>query len=129
MMNDKRSGMVQGRRRWLAFALVAGAGAIGGARVFAQASDPVIKVAVTKFAFTPNTIKLRKGVPVVLEFTPADVVMGFSAPDFKVRTDIFPGKVAQLRVVADKTGTFPFFCDIFCGSGHEDMSGTFVVEG
>jgi cytochrome c oxidase subunit 2 len=29
--------------------------------------------------------------------------------------------------VPDKVGTFPFHCDIFCGEGHEDMTGKFVV--
>jgi hypothetical protein len=28
----------------------------------------------------------------------------------------------------DKEGTFPFHCDVFCGDGHEDMTGMLVVE-
>ena len=54
--------------------------------------------------------------------------MGFSVPDFHARADILPDKVARLRIVPDKTGTFTFVCDIFCGTGHEDMEGTIVVE-
>ena len=61
-------------------------------------------------------------------FTTADVLMGFSAPDFDTRADIIPGKVARVRLTPDKVGTFTFLCDIFCGSGHENMSGTIVVE-
>jgi cytochrome c oxidase subunit 2 len=41
--------------------------------------------------------------------------------------DIVPGKVATLRVTADKAGSFVFLCDIFCGTGHEEMSGTLIV--
>ncbi len=67
------------------------------------------------------------GVPVVLEFVTADVVMGFNAPDFNVRADIIPGQVARVRLVPDKTGTFVFLCDIFCGDGHEGMSGQIHV--
>jgi cytochrome c oxidase subunit 2 len=33
----------------------------------------------------------------------------------------------QLQRTPDKTGTFTFLCDVFCGSGHEDMSGTLIV--
>jgi len=66
-------------------------------------------------------------VPVVLELTTADVLMGFNAPDFAVRADIIPGQVARVRLVPDKVGTFAFLCDIFCGSGHETMSGTITV--
>ena len=27
----------------------------------------------------------------------------------------------------DKTGKFTFSCDVFCGDGHEEMTGTIVV--
>jgi cytochrome c oxidase subunit 2 len=96
--------------------------------VLAAAPEKVIPVVAKRFDYTPNVIKLKKGVPVVLELTTRDVVMGFSAPDFGVRADIIPEKVARLRIVPDKTGTFTFVCDIFCGTGHEEMEGTIVVE-
>jgi cytochrome c oxidase subunit II len=35
--------------------------------------------------------------------------------------------VSTLRLTPDKTGTFTFACDVFCGSGHEDMTGTLIV--
>jgi cytochrome c oxidase subunit 2 len=87
----------------------------------------VIKVVAKRFDYTPNVIKLKKGVPVTLELTTKDVVMGFSAPDFATRADIIPGKTARVRFVPDKAGTFTFVCDIFCGTGHEQMEGT--IEG
>jgi len=113
------------RRRIAAGIVLLGIGGLGAAA--AAAEEQVIRVVAKKFDFTPNAIHVKKGVPVVLEFTTADVPMGFNAPDFGVRTDILPGKVARLRIVPDKVGTFDFTCDIFCGSGHEDMSGTIVV--
>ena len=96
--------------------------------VLAAPAEKVIPVVAKRFDYTPSVIKLKKGVPVVLELTTKDVVMGFSAPDFSVRADIIPEKVARLRIVPDKTGTFTFVCDIFCGTGHEQMEGTIVVE-
>lgn len=92
-----------------------------------SAEEPVIKIVAKKFDYTPNVIKLKKGVPVVLEFTTLDVFMGFKVHDLGVRTDIIPGKVSRVRLVPDKVGTFPFVCDVFCGSGHEDMTGTIIV--
>jgi cytochrome c oxidase subunit II len=107
-------------------ALVLGAGTIGlGAA--AQPKEQVIKILARRFTYSPNKLTLKKGVPVVLELTTADVLMGFSVPDFDTRTDIIPGQVARLRLVPDKTGTFAFLCDIFCGSGHETMNGTITV--
>ena len=54
--------------------------------------------------------------------------MGVSFADFKQRIDIVPGKVATLRLAREQAGSFVFLCDVFCGSGHEEMSGTLVVS-
>jgi cytochrome c oxidase subunit 2 len=114
--------------------LAAAAGAFGlgsaGAHVAAEAAQPkekVIKITAKRFAFTPGNITLKKGVPVVFEFRTLDVFMGFNLPDFNARADIVPGKVARLRLVPDKTGTFIFLCDVFCGGGHEKMNGQLTV--
>ena len=107
-------------------ALVLGAGTIG-LRAAAQPKEQVIKILARRFTYTPNKLTLKKGVPVVLELTTADVLMGFSVPEFDARADIIPGQVARLRLVPDKVGTFAFLCDIFCGSGHETMNGTITV--
>lgn len=110
-------------------AVLLGLGAAGACAAAAKPAAAVIKVTAKKFVFMPNAIKLKQGVPVVLEFTTEDVLMGFNAPDLGVRADIVPGKVTRLRIVPGKTGSFTFFCDIFCGSGHEEMTGTITVVG
>jgi cytochrome c oxidase subunit 2 len=102
-------------------------GATIGLRAVAQPQEQVIKILARRFTYTPNKLTLKKGVPVVLELTTADVLMGFSVPDFNTRADIVPGQVAKVRLVPDKVGTFEFLCDIFCGSGHETMNGTITV--
>ena len=120
---------MQAARRRLTFGLgglLLGAATIG-LRAAAQPEEQVIKILARRFTYTPNKLSLKKGVPVVLELTTADVLMGFSAPDFDVRADIIPGQVARVRLVPDKVGTFTFLCDVFCGSGHETMNGTIIV--
>ena len=112
-------------------ALVAGAMLVGGAALgigtVARSQPRVIQVVARKFVFLPGEIHLKKGEPVTLEFTAPEVVMGFNAPDFKVRCDIIPGTPARVTFTPDKTGTFTFLCDIFCGDGHEGMHGTLIV--
>jgi cytochrome c oxidase subunit 2 len=110
----------------IAVAFFIGLGA-GTAHVAAQPAEQVIRITAKKFDYTPNHITLKKGVPAVLEFTTADVLMGFNVPDLGVRADIVPGQITRLRIVPDKAGSFTFFCDIFCGSGHEDMTGNITV--
>ena len=110
----------------ISVALFLGLGSIA-VTMAAQPEEQVIKIVAKKFDYTPNQITLKKGVPVILELTTQDVLMGFNVPDLGVRADIVPGKVVRVRIVPDKVGTFTFFCDIFCGSGHEDMTGTITV--
>ena len=119
--------MKPARRKWMAGAAAVAVLAATGAAVRAQ-PPRVIKVVARKYVFVPNRIELKKGEAVTLEFTSPDVVMGFNAPDFKVRADIIPGMVATLTFTPDKTGTFVFLCDIFCGDGHEGMSGELIVR-
>ena len=98
-----------------------------GAFAVARPKPRVIKVVAKKFVFVPAEIHVRQGETVVFQLTAPDVPMGFSLADFSMRTDVIPGKVAMLEVTPDRTGSFTFVCDIFCGSGHEDMSGTLIV--
>jgi cytochrome c oxidase subunit 2 len=92
------------------------------------AQEKVIQVTAERFKFTPAVIELKLGQPVVLELTTLDRKHGFQVPDLKVDENIEPGKVTRVRIVPDKAGTFPFHCDVFCGSGHEEMAGEIVVK-
>lgn len=109
---------------------VALAALLGVASVYANpaAEEPVIRIGVKKFEYSPSEIVLKKGVPVVIELTSLDRVHGFNLPDFKTRADVIPGMVTRVRLVPDKAGTFEFFCDVFCGDGHEEMSGKIIVK-
>ena len=95
--------------------------------LIAAENEQVIKITAKRFEYTPKEISVKKGVPVVLEFTSLDRLHGFICPGLKIRTDIPPEKVTTLRFVPDKAGTFPFHCDNFCGTGHEGMRGTISV--
>lgn len=92
-------------------------------------TERVIKITAKKFEYSPNEIRFKKGVPVVLEFTSLDRVHGFTVPDLGgIRATIEPGKVTQVHIMAPKAGTYEFHCDLFCGDGHEGMSGKIIVE-
>lgn len=116
------------RRRLLLLGAAAGAFEILAPMRASWARERVVQVRVRRFVFDPEEIRLARGVPVTFEFTSLDVPMGFNVPDFKVRSDIMPGMVTRLRFTPDRTGAFPFHCDIFCGSGHETMEGTMIVS-
>src|SRR5882724_3006939 len=115
--------------RVLRIAAAAAILAAGGAATYvvAQPKEKVIKITAKRFDYTPGNLTLKKGEAVVFEFTSKDVLMGFNLPDFNLRADIIPDKVTRVRFVPDKTGTFTFLCNIFCGTGHENMNGRITV--
>ena len=94
----------------------------------ARQTDRTIGIVARKFEFVPDGIHVGVGENVILELTAPEETMGFNLFDFGVRTDIVPGRTATLRLAPDKAGTYYFHCDVFCGSGHEGMSGTLVVS-
>jgi cytochrome c oxidase subunit 2 len=94
----------------------------------ADQKEMVIKITAKKFEYSPSSIKIKKEIPVILELTSLDRMHGFNCPKLGVRTDIEPGKVSRVRILAQKAGVYGFYCDVFCGSGHEDMSGKIIVE-
>ncbi len=96
-------------------------------RLSADESEQVIRVSAKRFEYSPKNITVKKGVPVVLEFTSQDRVHGFSCPTLKIRGDVRPGQVTQVRFVPQEARSHLFHCDNFCGSGHEGMTGTITV--
>ena len=101
--------------------------AAGGIAVRAQGKPRVIPIVARKFTYEPAAVTLKLNEPVVFQLTTRDVVMGFSVPDFNVRATIVPGQTTELPMTPTKTGEFTFLCDVFCGSGHENMEGTLRV--
>jgi|SRR5581483_751170 len=89
--------------------------------------EPIVHLTAKKFEYAPSEITLRKGVPVILEITSLDRDHGFKVPALGIRADVKAGATTRVRIVPDRTGRFAFRCDVFCGSGHEDMSGELVV--
>ena len=107
-------------------ALALGWPRLATAEVFPVA-ERVIHMTAKRFEYTPNEITVKKGVPVILEITSLDRDHGFKIPELGIRADVKPGETTRVRIVADHTGRFEFRCDVFCGSGHEDMAGELVV--
>jgi cytochrome c oxidase subunit 2 len=112
-------------RAFVAVFFVAG---VLAAPALADPVPQVIEVTAKKFEFNPSHIVLKKDVPVVLRLRSLDRKHGFKVPGLGLQTEIKPGKPTDVKFTPDKTGTFPFACSVFCGSGHEDMGGEIVVE-
>ncbi|MBU1343491.1 MAG: cupredoxin domain-containing protein [Proteobacteria bacterium] len=94
-----------------------------------EAADVLIGSLIPR-QFSPPVITVNKGDRVILRLASSDVVHGFSLKDFDifVNDGIHPGKPQIVSFIADKAGTFTFACNSICGSLHENMSGTILVN-
>ena len=117
------------RRSWLAAAAAMAAAGCGGALVAQESAVKTVQIHTRKFEFMPEEITLAKGEPVILELIADDIAMGFRCKELNLRADVMPGKPAQLRFTPHAPGKFHFYCDVFCGDGHEDMDGHITVTG
>ena len=118
------------KRRLFIALLVAGSAAEGAValRRATAAAPGEIEIQASKFEFAPETVKVKRGQPVTFVLTSVDRIHGFKMPEFGVRADVVPDQQTRLTITPEKAGSFVFFCDIFCGDGHEEMSGTLIVE-
>lgn len=80
--------------------------------------------------WTPRTIEVRKGQRVDLRIRNVDLVShGFYLPAFDVIVgEIKAGEIEHVSFVANVTGSFPFYCAVWCSDYHMQMRGDLVVR-
>ena len=82
--------------------------------------------------FTPERVELKRGDHVTwrlssLERT-QDATHGFSLPGYNVNLSLEPGESHTFEFVADKSGTFTYYCSEFCSALHLEMAGYLLVK-
>jgi cytochrome c oxidase subunit II len=74
-----------------------------------------------------NELHVPVGLPVRLTLTSEDVIHSFFLPEFRIKTDVLPGRYTTLWFQADRIGTYHLFCSQYCGAEHSHMTGRVVV--
>jgi len=85
-------------------------------------------VVAKNWEFIPGTIEVNQGDRVILHLESIDTFHGIALPDFNVNAQLPPGEIIDIEFIADKQGTFNFFCSVPCGSGHKSMGGQLIVN-
>lgn len=88
----------------------------------------VIRVEASNWAFTPSTITAKVGEKVTVTFVGIAGHHGVAVPDLGIDVKFDEGQTATVDLPTDTAGTFPFRCNVFCGEGHREMTGTIVIE-
>jgi cytochrome c oxidase subunit 2 len=86
-----------------------------------------IEVTAKRFDFSPSEITLKKGEPVIIVLTSADVGHGIRFKELGIDSKVSKGQTVEIPFTPDKTGTFVSPCTVFCGSRHGTMKLTLNV--
>ncbi len=90
-------------------------------------TERTIHMGVRQYEWDPKIIRAKQGELVRLIIHNADVKHGIAIPELGVNEDISPdGAVVTFQ--ATKKGTFEFFCSVWCGEGHMEMTAKLVIE-
>lgn len=117
---------MNGRRSYLSIFLIV-LFLLAGSAFHAQEAPKRIEITAKRFDFTPGEITLKKGVPVVLVLTSADVDHGLKFKELNLVVSAKKGQTKEIPFTPDKAGTFVGQCSVFCGSGHGSMKMTLHV--
>jgi cytochrome c oxidase subunit 2 len=106
----------------------AGAALLRNSAAQAAGEPRIIEITAHRFAYEPNEIALKAGERVMLAIRALDFAHGLKIPDLGLRIDLLPGLVTRLELQPRQPGVIDFLCDNFCGEGHEEMHGRFIVS-
>lgn len=86
-----------------------------------------LRIEASSFAYNPAVLEVEPGDTVVVELVSTDVVHGFFLEGYDLELTADPGQTARLTFVADRSGSFRFYCSVACGPLHPFMSGRLKV--
>ncbi len=87
-----------------------------------------ITVTAKNYEFSPSPIHVKQGEHVRLLVTSTDHEHGLKLAAFNIDQKLPKGEQVKIEFTADKVGTFPITCSVFCGFGHRKMKAELVVD-
>jgi len=103
-------------------------------------ADPqamIVKVHAQQFAWSfeypdyggvlSDKLYLPAGKQVLLQMDAKDVIHSFWVPEFRVKQDVVPGRVTELRITPTLPGEYKVRCAELCGTSHYSMENGVVV--
>jgi cytochrome c oxidase subunit 2 len=72
-------------------------------------------------------LRVPAGQQVLVKLHSADVIHQFWIPAFRLKKDVMPDRVTEVRFTGRQEGTYPIRCTKICGVGHSAMVSNVVV--
>ncbi len=90
--------------------------------ISSDGNTKTITLDASRWQYSPNSVTVNKGDHVKIIINNKDTIHGISIPDYGING------IDSVEFIADKVGTFEFYCPTMCGEGHRDMKGTLIVQ-
>lgn len=87
----------------------------------------IVHVLMKKWAIVPARIVVPQGAKVELILTTSDVEHGIGVRGLAINESIQPGRTTVVRFLAQTPGVYPMRCSVYCGRGHDKMTGEIVI--
>jgi heme/copper-type cytochrome/quinol oxidase subunit 2 len=97
-------------------------------RIGAQGTTRAIEVRGDQFAFTPGRIEVQKDDIVKITFTAVDMPHSFTMEGYRIAKRAAAGQSVTFEFRADRTGSFPFVCNLTQDERCKQMHGELVVR-
>ncbi len=78
--------------------------------------------------FVSDELHLPLNRQVLLQMDSKDVIHSFWVPEFRVKQDVVPGRVTELRITPIREGNYKVRCAELCGAAHYSMEKVVVVS-
>jgi cytochrome c oxidase subunit 2 len=84
--------------------------------------------AVDGVSVVSDELHLPAGKQVLLQMTSLDVIHSFWVPEFRVKQDLVPGRITELRITPTLEGNYKVRCAELCGTSHAYMEKPVVIS-
>ena len=81
-----------------------------------------IIVNASRFEYNPSVITAKRGERIKLIINNTDALHGIIIPELGISGNDF------VEFVIDKEGEFIWYCNNFCGQGHQQMGGKLIIK-
>ncbi len=102
------------------------------ARIVRKGNTVEIWMTAVRSHFNPEHIEVNQGDHIIWHITnietTQDATHGFAIPIYNINLSLEPGETETLDFIADKPGTFTYYCTEFCSALHLEMAGYFLVK-
>jgi len=80
------------------------------------------------YGVASDELHLPVGKQVLLQMTSLDVIHSFWVPEFRVKQDLVPGRITELRITPTLEGGYKVRCAELCGTSHAYMEKPVVIS-